>query len=263
MVEQQPREKTIRQVCEYLSPDLKQAVFNLLWADFQNEEYLAQKIGCSVKVLRGWKGGKGAGPNDKYMPVILSMALTICPEAKKLLAEGLVQTVQRLCAELGIGGEVQGEKAWSKENLSFLMDVLDEMSRKTIWYLLWHRHARLAELTKLTGASADMEVLARLREVINPTAVSIFGRPVLEFSASRIDHITGKKVLFHWWLLDFTEDNQPLTGEGGKLPADLFDEDGQIVIVAEVSPSISVSDMVKVEQRNGILTIRLDKLRKG
>lgn len=262
-MKQQPGEKTIRQVCEYLSPDLKQAIFNLLQAVFQNEAYLAQKIGCSVKVLRGWKRGKGAVPNDKYMPIILSMALANCAETRNLLAEGLVKTVQHLCAELGIGRKDQGEAAWSKKDLSLFMDVLDEMSRKIIWYLLCHRHARLAELTKLIGAAADMEVLYRLREVINPTAESIFGRSVVEFSTSRIDHITGKKVLFNWWLLDFTEDNQPLTGEEGKLPVDLFDEDDQIVIVAEVAPSINVSDRVKVEQRNGILTIRLDKLRKG
>lgn len=152
------------------------------------------------------------------------------------------------------------EENQSKENLSLFLDTLDEKSRKMFWYFRYHGHVRLAKLTELIRASTDMEVLYRLREVINPAAERIFGRPLLEFSESRIDRITGKKVLFNWWLSDFVEDNQLLAGEGGKPLVDLFDEDDRIVIVSEISPSITVSDRVKVEQRHGILNIRLDKL---
>lgn len=156
--------------------------------------------------------------------------------------------------------EQWGERPIKQEALRLFMDALDEKSRKIIWYFRYHGHVRLAELTELINASNNMEVLYRLREVINPLAVSIFGRPLVYFCESRIDRVSGKKVLFHWWLLDFTENNQPQTGVGGKHALDLFDEYDHIVIVSEVSPSLTVSDRAKVEQRQGILSIRLDKL---
>lgn len=145
-------------------------------------------------------------------------------------------------------------------NLNLLMNALDAQSRKIIWYLRCHGHVRLTELTELIGASADMETLYRLKEVINPTAVRMFGRPLLEFFKYRIDQTTGKRVLFNWWLLDFMEEGQRVTGEGGKFLVDVFDEKDQIVIVSEVSPEVKLSDRVKVERQHGILSITLDKI---
>lgn len=149
----------------------------------------------------------------------------------------------------------------SKESIKVFMDALDEKSRKIFWCFRWYGHCRLSELVKLINASTDMEVLYILKEVINPTAMEILGGPVLEFNECKIDHFTGKKVLFSWWLLDFTEDNQSLVGEGRQPLADVFDEEDQIVVVLESSPSIQVvTDKVSIEQRNGILSIRLDKI---
>lgn len=148
----------------------------------------------------------------------------------------------------------------TNKNLGIFMNSLDEKSRKIFWYFRYHGHTRLAELTSLIGASADMEVLYRLREVINPTAVKIFGRPLLEFNESRVDFVSGEKILFNWWLTDFVEDNHSFTEEGQKPLVDIFDEEDHILIISEISPSITVSDSVKVEKRNGILNIRLDKL---
>jgi len=156
--------------------------------------------------------------------------------------------------------EQRGKRSIKNEELRFFLDALDEKSRRIFWHFWYQRHVSLAELTELINASNNMEVLYRLREAINPIAVSIFGRPLVDFCESRIDHITGKKVLFHWWLLDFIEDSQPQTGLGGKPALDLFNEHDHILIIAEVSPSLTLSDRVKVEQRQGILSIRLDKL---
>ncbi|TCO77365.1 hypothetical protein [Marinisporobacter balticus] len=148
----------------------------------------------------------------------------------------------------------------SKQNVSLFLDALDEKSRKIFWYFRWHGHARLAELVDIIGAANDMEVLYRLREVINPTAIRIFGKPVLEFCESKVNPINGKKVIFNWWLLDFEEGKQPLTGEDKRILMDVFDEEDQIMIVAEVSPSVRVKDMAKVEEKHGILSIKLEKL---
>jgi len=145
-------------------------------------------------------------------------------------------------------------------NLSLFINALDTQSRKIFWYLRYHRHVKLAKLTELIGASADMETLYRLKEIINPTATRMFGKPLLEFCKSRIDQKTGKRVLFNWWLVDFIEERQSVTGERGKPLTDVFDEENQLVIVFEVSPSLKLSDKVKVEQRHGILSITLDKI---
>ncbi|MCY6354426.1 hypothetical protein [Clostridium sp. ZS2-4] len=149
----------------------------------------------------------------------------------------------------------------SREKISLFLDALDEKSRKIFWYFRWHRHVRITELTKIINESTDMENLYRLREIINPTAVKIFGRPVLEFSKSRIDPVTGKKVLFNWWLADILEENESLTGAVGKTLVDLFEEDDHITIVSQISPSIKVKDIAKVEYRNGILSVKIDKFR--
>ena len=146
----------------------------------------------------------------------------------------------------------------SKQNVRLFMNDLDEKSRRIFWRFRWYGHAKLYELVDLIGATSDMEVLSLINEVINPTAMIFFNRPALEFSESRIDCITGKKVFFNWWLLDFTGDNELPTRDENLV--DIFDEEDKIVIVCEVSPSIRVSENAKVEQRHGILSISIDKL---
>jgi hypothetical protein len=146
-----------------------------------------------------------------------------------------------------------------EEKLQFL-DRLDVKSRRIFWYFRCHGHARLAELTELIGATSDMEVLDRLREVINPAAVNIFGKPIVEFRESRMDRITGKKIPFYWWLSEDDEENQFFLGKGGTPLVDIFEEEDQLIIISEISPSIVLCDKVKVEQRHGILQITLNKL---
>lgn len=142
----------------------------------------------------------------------------------------------------------------SSNRLHLFLNNIDEKSRKIYWHFRCYGHAKLAELTKLLGAAADMEVLYRIREIINPAAMECFGKPMLEFYESRMDPVTGNKILFQWWITDFKkEDHLPLV--------DIFDEENEIIIVSEISPSITISDQVKVEIRHGILYLRLDKLR--
>jgi HSP20 family molecular chaperone IbpA len=147
-----------------------------------------------------------------------------------------------------------------KIDLDVFMKGLDIKSRKIIWYLRRYGHVKLSELTGLIRAGADMETLYRLNEVINPAAMRIFGQPLLKFYKSRIDQATGKRVLFHWWLLDTAEESYAAAGNKETPLVDIFDEEDRIVIVSEVSPSLILSDRVKVEQRNGTLSITLYKL---
>ncbi len=145
-------------------------------------------------------------------------------------------------------------------DLRLFMNALDKKSRKIIWYFRYHKHARLDELTELIGASAHMETLYRLKKVINPAAARILGRPLLEFCESRIDRKTGKRVLFSWWLSDFLVEGRLMSDEREKPLIDVFDEIDRIIILYEVSPVLRLSDKVKVEQRQGILSITLEKI---
>lgn len=153
------------------------------------------------------------------------------------------------------------EEKSQSDKLKVFLDCLDEKSKRIFWYFRYYGHARLAELTELIRASADMEVLDRLREVINPAAIGVFGNPIVEFRETKIDQITGKKILFQWWLSDDTEENTFFLGAGNKPLIDIFQEEDQLIIISEISPSITFSDNVKVEQRHGILQITLNKLR--
>jgi hypothetical protein len=152
------------------------------------------------------------------------------------------------------------EKFRYQNSLNIFLNTLDEKSRKIYWYFRCHGHAKLAELTQLIGATADMEALYRIREIINPAAIKNFGKPLLEFSKSRLDRITGNKMPFHWWLSNNTKYNALFTDEFRKPLVDFFDEEDKIIIISEISPSITVNEIAAIEQRNGILYIKLDKL---
>jgi hypothetical protein len=152
------------------------------------------------------------------------------------------------------------EENRTKEKMAMFLDQLDINNKRIFWYFGWYRHARITELTRLVGNSNDMDILYRLKEVINPLAVKVFGNPIIEFNNSKIDDVTGEKILFNWWLLNSTEDYRELHVEGSKPLIDIFDEEDRIVIISDIAPSIKVKGTAKVEQRNGIISITLEKI---
>jgi hypothetical protein len=244
-------------------------MLSLLLESYGDEKRLAEEVGCHPSSVRAWTTSGGRAPGDTHMPIILSLALANCPEAEDLLRKELVEAVEHLCAGLDIS-----QKA-SKGNLSLLMDALDEKSREILWHLWWHRHVQLSELTELIGASTDMEVLLRLREVINPAAEMILGKPILEFHEAKVDALTGEKVLFSWWL-GFDGLTTGLEGDG-RLPVggrngplvDLFDEKDHILIIAQLPSSVrrgpdgfkpaGMAKEAEVAYKNGVLKIQLAK----
>lgn len=84
--------------------------------------------------------------------------------------------------------------------MNSLMRAVDEKSRQIITHLLRERHAGIRKLANLISASSDMEVLIRIREVINPKAQEVIGEPLIMFERSKIDPLTGEKIVFSWWL---------------------------------------------------------------
>jgi hypothetical protein len=84
--------------------------------------------------------------------------------------------------------------------MNLLLNALDEKSRLIITYLLKKRHAKISDMAALIYASSDMEVLIRIKEVINPKAQAIVGEPILTFERSKSDLLTGEKFAFSWWI---------------------------------------------------------------
>ncbi|MDO9575714.1 MAG: hypothetical protein Q7J55_04225, partial [bacterium] len=141
-----------------------------------------------------------------------------------------------------------------KGDMDKLLEFLDEKSRQILMFLWWNRHAEIGELAQLVSASTDMEVLSKLKEVINPTAEKILGRKIVEFAESRIDQVTGEKVLFSWWLV-----GEPAQiGTSDKPLMDVFDEKDGVTIIAQL-PAPVLTDHPEIGYKNNILRIRFKK----
>lgn len=163
-----------------------------------------------------------------------------------------------------------------------LMRAVDEKSRQIITYLLRERHAGIRKLANLISASSDMEVLIRIREVINPKAKEVIGEPLITFERSKIDPLTGEKIVFSWWLKE-----ELMEGLHYERLLDVFDEEDGLRVVACLPPqekdvNVEVKDdfliisgreyhrevplfypvekMVKKTINNGILEVKLNKI---
>ena len=115
-----------------------------------------------------------------------------------------------------------------RETLDKIVTKLDADSKGILWFLYEHRHARIDTLAKLIEAPTHMDILLKIREIINPTAEEIIGYPILSFESSKIDLETGEKVTFSWWLAGqpHKERKEPLL--------DIFDEDDDLVVYLEL-----------------------------
>ena len=114
--------------------------------------------------------------------------------------------------------------------LKRVAEALDPASAQIAWYLWENRHAKIEELRRVLGESSHMNVLVRIREVINPTARKILGRPILVFKRARIDYATGERILYSWWLNGYAERRST---EGERL-VDIFDEGDHILVIVEL-----------------------------
>jgi len=117
-----------------------------------------------------------------------------------------------------------------EEHVAKVAQALDPASAQIVWYLWENRHAKIEELRRVLGESSHMKVLIRIREVINPTADKILGMPLLVFERARIDHTSGERILYSWWLSGDAE-RRPVEGE--RL-VDIFDEGDHILVIVEL-----------------------------
>lgn len=230
--------ETVRRLSMFLPSDTRHNILEILLKNY-DEKKLAKDIGCNLITLRKWKNNSSL--TEKHMPKILALALQNCPETRDLLMEAS-EEVNRLCKDLNI---------YDNADFGRFMGSLDERSKEIVWYLLRNRHANIRELAPLIHAFTDQDVLTRIRDIINPKAEEIFGKPMLNFEETKIDPLTGDKILFSWWLvgdLPLIEMNEAL---------DVFDEKDHVVVITELQ-GVREED-INLEVNNDILKISTDK----
>ncbi len=138
-----------------------------------------------------------------------------------------------------------------RETLNKIVTELDADSKEILWFLYENRHARIDTLAKLIEAPTHMDILLKIREIINPTAEKIIGYPILLFESSKIDLETGEKVTFSWWLAGqpHKERKEPLL--------DIFDEDADLIVYLEL---LGIKeDKLRLKVANNKLIIDADK----
>jgi len=138
-----------------------------------------------------------------------------------------------------------------RETLNKIVSELDADSKEILMCLYENRHARIDTIAKLIEAPTHMDILLKIREIINPTAEKIIGYPILSFESSKVDRETGEKVLFSWWLAGqpHKEREEPLL--------DIFDEDADLIVYLELLDI--KEDKLRLSVANNKLIIDADK----
>ncbi len=85
--------------------------------------------------------------------------------------------------------------------LERLASHLDADAESIVWFLWQQRHATVGELAQHARIPSQMDVLLKIREVINPVAEDVLGFPLLTFVPARTDALTGRNVPNSWWLV--------------------------------------------------------------
>ena len=147
------------------------------------------------------------------------------------------------------------ERETDKKGLAQFLHSLDEKSRAILGYLWWHRHAEISELRKIGDTADDFEVLYRLKEVINRKSQNLWGKPIVSFEQSKIDPLTGEKILFSWWYMD--EEDVLVSGVDSAL-VDVFNERDSVILIAQLPASVDLT-APDIQFKNGILRVKFKK----
>jgi|GEM_PF-1491358 len=246
--------RTVKRLSDFLPSDLRMEIFRAV-----KEAAKRSLVKPSLERFVGvdlWNI-KEEEALERYSHRILAFALTNIPQVREIIRKDFLGEIKCLCEDLGLITSGERElKGVERNNREKFMEHIDGRSREIIWYLLRNRHAGIRELTDLTGET-DMEVLTRIREVINPAAKKFIGEEIMEFKRSKIDESSGKKAVFKWWL----RDNLQLIEKREEI-IDVFDEPDQIRIIAELPSTVEERD-IKVEMNNNDIVSIIGKAPNG
>jgi len=138
-----------------------------------------------------------------------------------------------------------------EETINRIAGRLDEESKEILWYLWQNEYAKINELAELIRAPTHMDVLLKIREIMNPIAEKMVGGPILTFEKSKIDPGTGEKILFSWWIAG-KRSYPPVRGRERLL--DIFDEVDYIAVIMELAGIQKDDILLKVEGKRLIVS---------
>lgn len=261
----------ILRLSQLLPRDVRHSILDILIRN-HNPVELARDLRYPTITIERWL--RGDCPGDEEMSRILVLALRRSDETMAILSK-FFEEVEVLFEQLNL--------LERQRRMDLFMEGLDERSSRIVQYLTMRRHAGIRELADLIEAPSDMDVLIRLREVINPRAEEIYGEPLISFERCKIDPLTGERVLFSWWLseslieglspndvlLDVFDEGNHLTvvahlpSKDGK-DVEVRMEDDFLIISAEgyneeVPLLIPVEGIAEETYKNGVLEVRLKK----
>jgi len=131
----------------------------------------------------------------------------------------------------------------NQEEIDKVAEKLDSESRKILLFIWQNRHAAINELASLYDAPNHMDVLRRIRGIINLAGERVIGFPVLTFERSKTDEFTGEKVMFSWWIIG---DDRSKKKEETLL--DIFDEGDHLNIIMELKSAREDDILVGVDE---------------
>ncbi|MBU4445762.1 hypothetical protein KJ656_11875 [bacterium] len=204
---------------------------------WQQSKYLFQIFLDSIK-----------GIAVQQIVVVLKKADTLCLSYKSLTGQGnsrvwvFTKDLEKLKSKIFEQSMLNADQVAIEK----IASELDSESRSILHYLWENSHATIEELASLYDAPNHMEVLQRIRNVINPVSERIVGYPILVFERSKIDELTGKKILYSWWIIGADKKD-----ERKATFLDLFDEGDYLRIIME---------LFGVSEETIKLTVNRDKL---
>lgn len=229
----------VQRLLQVLPRDVRVKILKGLIRDHSIGE-IARNLGCSTITVERWL--RGEFPNDGEMSKILVLALRSY-ETIGILNK-FFDEFELLFERLNL--------LEKQRKMDILLEGLDEKSRWIVQYLTIKKYADIRELADLIEAPIDMEVILRLRKVINPRAEEILGEPLANFERCKIDPITGQRVLFNWWLsasliksLDYYD-----------ALLDVFDEGNHLRVVVHL-PSRDEKDLkIRMKGKNLVISAK-------
>jgi len=118
----------------------------------------------------------------------------------------------------------------NQEGIDKIIKELDPQSQSILLFIWQNRHATIGELASLYNAPNHMDVLHRIRDIINPTSQRLIGFSVLVFERSKVDESTAKLVMFNWWIIG----GDKLEKDKDEALLDIFDEGDHLNIIMEL-----------------------------
>ena len=188
-------------------------------------------------------GSRGEGGVPREGPEIFSRLLVRHCDDPEVRA--MIERRYREC------GRILGLLSRTHSGTADFFKELDQTSRSILLYLGEKGHATLDEMSAATNSS-HFEVLHRLKEVIIPESVKLFGKPLVSFMESGTDPLTGEKILFSWWLNDgFLKETVQI---------EVTEDDDAIMVTMERAGSDLPRNMrASASCKHGILEILVNK----